>query len=128
MVFRISRVKSTFALLALAITILISGCTDSAHQKYKEMHKKHHGESSDHVSAEGHQPGMHDTDTMPGLRGENASQAESDEIATLFRNFETITREVTNLQNGIKTVTRSSDTDVMNVLISHSTSMIDLFN
>ena len=51
----------------------------------------------------------HDMKNMPGLRGANASQAESDELAVMFENFDTITREVANLPNGIRTVTRSFD-------------------
>ena len=62
---------------------------------------------------------------MPGLRGANASQAESDELAVMFENFYTISREVTNLPNGIRTVTRSSDEAVMAVLVSHIIGMID---
>jgi hypothetical protein len=75
----------------------------------------------------GHDTGMHDHDegTMPGLIGENASAEESAEIALMFRNFDTITREVENLPNGIRTVTRSSDAAVMEALISHSIGMID---
>lgn len=101
----------------LTLTLPLAGCSESAHKKYSDMHAMHHGQGQKHLD--------HDTATMPGLKGENASQRESDEIATLFRNFETITREVTNLDNGIRTVTRSSDTEVMKVLISHSTVMID---
>ena len=67
----------------------------------------------------------HDIKNMPGLRGANASQAESDELAVMFENFDTITREVTNLPNGIRTVTRSSDEDVMAVLVSHIVGMVD---
>jgi len=62
---------------------------------------------------------------MPGLRGANASQTESDELAVMFENFDTITREVTNLPNGIRTVTLSSDEDVMAVLVSHIVGMVD---
>ena len=113
--------RKMFVLLALTLSFLSYGCSDSAHHKYQEMHKKHHGENAE--NAHGH--GEHDTESMPGLRGENASQAESDEIALLFRNFETITREVENLQNGIRTVTHSTDVDVMKTLVSHSAGMID---
>jgi hypothetical protein len=67
----------------------------------------------------------HDMKNMPGLRGANASQAESDELAVMFENFDTITREVTNLPNGIRTVTRSSDENVMAVLVSHIVGMVD---
>lgn len=79
----------------------------------------------------GHGSGMgmgihqHDEVNMPGLRGENASAEESAELAVMFRNFDTITREVENLPNGIRTVTRSSDPEVMNVLVSHAVGMID---
>lgn len=68
---------------------------------------------------------MHNEATMPGLRGENASPEESAELALMFRNFDTITREVENLPNGIRTVTRSSDPEVMDVLVSHAVGMID---
>jgi hypothetical protein len=66
----------------------------------------------------------HDEATMPGLRGLNASESESAELATMFRNFETISREVTNLPDGIRTVTRSSDVAVMDALVSHVVGMI----
>lgn len=67
---------------------------------------------------------MHDEVTMPGLRGLDASPEESAELAVLFANFDTITREVTNLDNGIRTVTRSSNEEVMANLVSHVTGMI----
>ena len=67
----------------------------------------------------------HDETTMPGLRGLNATPEESEEMAVMFRAFETITREVTNLPNGIRTVTRSSDPAVMDALVSHAVGMID---
>ena len=50
---------------------------------------------------------------MPGLRGVNATDQESTELAVMFRGFDTITRDVTNLPAGIRTVTRSSDELVM---------------
>lgn len=78
-----------------------------------------------HHSPNGHGTHVHDEVNMPGLQGENASAEESEEIAVLFRNFEIITREVENLPNGIRTVTRSSDAAVMEVLVSHSIGMID---
>lgn len=66
----------------------------------------------------------HDEVVMPGLRGENASAEESAELAVMFRNFPTLSREVTNLPDGIRTVTRSSDPAVMEALVSHATGMI----
>ena len=83
---------------------------------------------SHHMSGGGHMHGAdgtgHDEINMPGLRGDNATPEESAELAVMFRNFETITREVTNLPNGIRTVTRSSDEEVMNQLVSHVIGMI----
>lgn len=73
----------------------------------------------------GHSGMQHDEVNMPGLRGENATPEESAELAVLFRNFDTITREVENLPNGIRTVTRSSDPAVMDALVNHSVGMID---
>jgi len=79
-------------------------------------HSQNHGHGAGHV---------HDEVNMPGLRGDNATPMESAEIGVLFRGFETITREVENLPDGIKTVTRSSDPAVMEALVSHSVGMID---
>ena len=83
---------------------------------------------SHHMSGGGHMHGAdgtgHDEINMPGLRRENATPEESAELAVMFRNFGTITREVTNLPNGIRTVTRSSDEEVMNQLVSHVFGMI----
>ena len=66
----------------------------------------------------------HDEVNMPGLQGLNASEAESAELSLMFRNFQTISREVTNLPNGIRTLTRSSDEAVMDALVSHVAGMI----
>jgi len=67
----------------------------------------------------------HDMMTMPGLRGVNATPEESAELAVMFRGFGTITREVEMLPDGIRTVTRSSDPEVMAVLVSHVVGMIE---
>jgi len=81
---------------------------------------------SSHTGMGHHGAGMqHDEANMPGLQGRNATPEESAELALLFRNFETITREVENLPNGIRTVTRSTDRAVMDALVNHSVGMID---
>ncbi|MEN8895577.1 MAG: hypothetical protein ABF248_05745 [Yoonia sp.] len=86
----------------------------------------HNGMAHHNGMAGHHGAGMqHDEVNMPGLRGENATAAESAELAMLFRNFDTITREVENLSNGIRTVTRSTDRAVMDALVNHSVGMID---
>ena len=83
---------------------------------------------SHHMSGGTHTHGAdgtrHDEVNMPGLRGGNATPDESAELAVMFRNFETITRYVTNLPNGIRTVTLSTDEDVMDQLVSHVFGMI----
>lgn len=109
-------VLGLFVLLALAVggVFVLNGNTLSI--------------MSQHMSGDGHMHGVdgtgHDEINMPGLRGENATLEESAELAVMFRNFETITREVTNLPDGIFTVTRSPDEEVMDQLVSHVFGMI----
>lgn len=67
---------------------------------------------------------VHDEVTMPGLRGLNATKDESAELELMFRGFQSISREVTELPDGIRTVTRSSDPEVMDALVSHVIGMI----
>ena len=66
----------------------------------------------------------HDEVTLPGLRGLDATPEESADLATMFRNFQRITREVTNLPNGIRTVTYSEDPDLMATVVGHVVGMI----
>lgn len=66
----------------------------------------------------------HDEVNMPGLRGLDATPEESGELMVMFHHFDTLSREVENLPNGIRTVTTSSDPMVMQVLVSHVTGMI----
>jgi hypothetical protein len=67
----------------------------------------------------------HDEVNMPGLRGLDATPEESADLATMFRNFERITREVANLPNGIRTVTYSRDPDLMATVVTHVVGMIN---
>jgi len=82
-----------------------------------------------HGGGQGHMHGAygegHDMARMPGLRGRNATAEDSAELATLFRGFRTLSREVERLPNGIRTVTRSSDPMVMDALVNHTVGMID---
>lgn len=66
----------------------------------------------------------HNQMVMPGLRGEDATPEESAELAIMFRGFQTMDRTVENLPNGIRTVTTSSNEEVMANLVSHVTGMI----
>lgn len=84
-----------------------------------------HGHGGGHGHMHGADGSGHDEVNMPGLRGENAAPEESAELAVLFRNFETLSRKVENLPNGIRTVTWSSDPAVMEALVSHVVGMID---
>ena len=61
---------------------------------------------------------------MPGLRGLNATEQESAEIAQMFRAFPTLTRTVENLPDGIRTLTESTDPQTRDALVSHVTGMI----
>lgn len=73
----------------------------------------------------GHGAGMgHDMVGMPGLRGLDATPEESAELAVMFGNFDRITRTVTNLPDGIRTVTFSEDEELMSVVVSHVVGMI----
>ncbi len=108
---------------ALAASLLLtagiydlSGSTATAQMRGNGPGGHGHGHGADGTG--------HDEVNMPGLRGRNATPEESAELAVLFRNFETITREVTELPNGIRTVTRSSDKDVLADLVSHVVGMI----
>jgi hypothetical protein len=67
----------------------------------------------------------HDEMNMPGLRGLDATEFESEELAIMFRGFEQITREVENLPNGIRTITMSDDPELLGVVTSHVLGMID---
>ena len=91
-------------------------------QGYAQMGPRH-GQHGMHAGQ--HSPGMHDERTMPGLQGLNATERESEELTIMFRNFQTMTRTVENLPNGIRTMTYSSDPEVMGVLASHVVGMID---
>ena len=113
---------------ALAAALLLTGGIYDLSQSTSLAQMKDNGPGSGHRHGHGHGHGAdgtgHDEVNMPGLRGQNATPEESAELAVLFRNFETITREVTELPNGIRTVTRSSNEDVMTNLVSHVVGMI----
>lgn len=112
--------------VALAVVVAGGGWLMFRDHAYAQM-MQHMG-GGQHMGAGQHMHGAdgtgHDEVNMPGLRGENATDQESAELAVMFRKFETITREVENLPDGIRTVTRSSDPEVMAQLVSHVTGMI----
>lgn len=98
------------------VLILIAGLSATA-PALAQMHGHGHMHGADGTG--------HDMVNMPGLQGENATAEESAELALMFQRFQTLSREVENLPNGIRTVTRSSDPEVMEALVSHTVGMID---
>lgn len=107
--------KKIWVLLGLAV--IAGAVLFFYHQQsdYAHMHARHHG-------ADGT---GHDEVNMPGLRGKDATPEESAELAVMFRNFKDLSREVTNLPNGIKTVTNAADKELLSTLVSHVTGMLN---
>ena len=100
------------AAAALVLTALASAAPAQMHGGGQGM--MHHG-------ADGT---GHDEVTMPGLRGVNATLGESGDLMVMFQHFDTLTREVENLPDGIRTVTGATDPYVLDALIRHVTQMI----
>ncbi|WP_226925633.1 MULTISPECIES: hypothetical protein [unclassified Meridianimarinicoccus] len=101
--------------MAIALAGLTLVAVPSAAQMGQGGHRmQHHG-------ADGT---GHDMRVMPGLRGDNATPQESAELQVLFHHFDTLSREVELLPDGIRTVTRASDPMVAEALISHVVGMI----
>jgi hypothetical protein len=122
---RSAPVSRTWRNLALGLgAALVLGGATLAYFRGPELAQMlgHHGAGGQMHGMGG---GGHDEANMPGLRGENATPEESAELAVMFRNFDTLSREVTNLPDGIRTVTRSSDPEVMASLVSHVVGMVD---
>lgn len=116
------RLKIIIAVLATAL-VVGAGAFYSQMGSYAHMHRMHHGANG--MNGQNHAAGEHDMVNMPGLKGENVTEQETEELAIMFREFEKIERSVTNLPNGIRTITFSADEDVMNVLASHAAGMIN---
>lgn len=120
-----SRGPRRLILLGAAAIILAGGAYAwSQHGAFAQMMQ--HG--AGHEAGMGHMHGAdgtgHDEVNMPGLKGEDATEAESADLATMFRNFSTLSRTVEELPNGIRTVTTSSDEAVREALIAHVSGML----
>ena len=109
---------------ALALLAALALAAPGAGQAQMHGHGMGHGHGTGHGHGHGADGTGHDEVTMPGLRGLNATPEESAEIAVLFRNFRSLSREVEALPDGIRTTTRSSDPAVMEALVSHVVGMI----
>lgn len=94
--------------------VAFSGSAWAQMMRHSGLHQLHHGADST----------GHDEATLPGLQGLNATPDESADLAVMFNNFQTFSRTVEDLPNGIRTVTTSSDPDVMGTLATHVFEMI----
>jgi hypothetical protein len=62
---------------------------------------------------------------MGMLQGEDTTAAESEELFDMFMNHDRITRSVTNLPDGIRTVTESDNPELSAAIVSHVVGMIN---
>ncbi|MEP0942788.1 MAG: hypothetical protein ABJH63_01530 [Rhizobiaceae bacterium] len=97
-----------------------AGQDGAGHHGQRHQGQKHHG-----MRHHGSDGTGHDMKNMPGLQGLDATQEESTELAKMFRNFPDISREVTKLPDGIRTVTYSANEELMDVITSHVVGMIN---
>ncbi len=61
---------------------------------------------------------------MMGMRGGSASASEMQELHEMFVDHDKIKRSVTNLPNGIRTLTESDDPEMTRILVSHVAGMM----
>ena len=108
MLFSLSK-KTLFALFLLLFNFIqFLSAEEMKHKKYKH----------------GHGHGEHDEVNMPGLQGIDTTEAEVNDLKTIFKNHKEIKRTVTNLDNGIKTETYSNNEEIRAAIINHVTLMV----
>lgn len=61
--------------------------------------------------------------SMPMLHGRDTTEAEVEEMRAMFQNHPDIIRSVTNLPDGIETLTESTDPDLAAAIVSHVVGM-----
>ncbi len=88
-------------------------------ESYKSHHEKMHGKGS---SGHGHMD--HDEVNMPGLQGKDTTELEVNDLKNIFINHKKINRNVTNIPNGIKTVTLSTNPEVRQSIVNHVSMMV----
>ena len=115
-----------FAAGVLAATVFIQH--GSMEDRYAEIHAAHHGNSA-HLKGHGegaHGEGahIHDEVNMPGLQGKDTTDQEVNDLKEIFRSHQGITREVTNLINGIVTTTEAEDEQLREAIVSHVSMMV----
>jgi hypothetical protein len=60
----------------------------------------------------------------PGMMGGSATPSEMQELHAMFVNHDRIKRSVTNLPNGIRTLTESEDPELTKIIVSHVAGML----
>ena len=103
-------ITKTFIFLFLLIISSIS--VWSAEEMGHKKHKHGHGHSE------------HDEVNMPGLQGIDTTEAEVNDLKTIFKNHKEIKRTVKNLDNGIKTETYSDNEEIRAAIVNHVTLMV----
>ena len=90
---------------------------------YAAMHQSHHGMQS---ANQHHKDGTHKHDevNMPGLQGKDTSEQEVRDLREIFRSHKGISRDVTNISNGIITTTEAKDETLREAIISHVSMMV----
>lgn len=111
-----------------ALCLALAGAAPAALAQMHGLHAGGGAQGTMHGTMNGAHHGTHggghDEVTMPGLRGLNASPEESADLQLMFRAFQTLTRQVDLLPDGIRTVTASSDPQVTEALVRHVAGMI----
>lgn len=113
--------RATGAVL-LGSLVLLSGATGVRAQTAEQLDL---AQNADTVKPN---DGAQDAAREAGDRDSAGTPQEYSELADMFANFERITRQVTFLPNGIRTVTFTEDKDLMAVLESHVAGMIARVN
>ncbi len=116
--------------ISTCVVLLLSGAAYLIEYSDTFAQVRHHGMGQHYMGrdsmGEHHSAGGagHDMENMPGLRGRDATADESAELAAMFRNFSDISRTVTKLPNGIRTITYSANEELMAIITSHVVGMI----
>ena len=132
--------KSIFQFITIvSLSVLVSAQlmaagisqNQSQDENYRTMHQRHHGGAmqghhggamqNHHANSMGHQ---HDEATMPGLQGKDTTEDEVADLAKIFREHKGISRQVVNLPNGIKTLTKAEDESLRDAVVNHVSMMV----
>ena len=95
----------------------------SVNHNYAKMHKSHHGEGSSYQERNSNSH-KHDEAKMPGLQGKDTTEQEVVDLKEIFRSHKGINRVVSNLPNGIVTMTEAEDETLREAIISHVSMMV----